>query len=143
VEGDVMLQNGDCAEEFSVQALDDTIPGTVLVIDGAGCAVPCETAYDSRVLGVVSGAGGFKPAIVLDRQGGSNRRAVALMGKVFCLADAGFGAIQPGDVLTTSVTRGHAMRAEDRSNAVGAIIGKALGSLESGRGMIPILAILQ
>ena len=91
VEGDVMLQNADCAEEFSVQGLDESAPGTVLVIDGDGCAVPCETAYDSRVLGVVSGAGGFKPAIVLDRQGGSNRRAVALMGKVFCLVDASFG----------------------------------------------------
>lgn len=57
--------------------------------------------------------------------------------------DADHGAIQPGDLLTTSSTPGHAMRASDATRAPGAMIGKALASLDAGRGMIPILAILQ
>jgi hypothetical protein len=35
------------------------------------------------------------------------------------------------------------MKATDPARAFGAVIGKALGSLESGRGLIPILVALQ
>ena len=143
IEGDVMLQNADCAEEFTVSDTSLAPPGTVLVIGDDGVAVPCAAAYDHRVVGVVSGGGDFRPALILDRQGGSTRRPVALMGKVFCQVDADQAPVRPGDLLTTAPTPGHAMRAVDAARAAGAMIGKALAPLEAGRGMIPILAMLQ
>ena len=54
--------------------------------------------------------------------------------------DASHGSILPGDLLVSSPTPGHAMRAADP--APGTIIGKALGSLEEGQGSIPILITL-
>lgn len=60
-----------------------------------------------------------------------------------CKADASFGPIEIGDLLTTSTTRGHAQKATDRAKAVGAILGKALGPLKKGRGQIPVLVVLQ
>jgi hypothetical protein len=143
VEGDVRLLNADCAEEFTVADPECTPAGAVMVIDGDGIAAPCAAPYDSRVMGVVSGAGDYQPALLLDRRGGPSRRPIALIGKVFCLVDADHGAIRPGDLLTTSATPGHAMRVGDPARAPGAMVGKALAPLASGRGLIPILAMLQ
>jgi hypothetical protein len=66
-----------------------------------------------------------------------------LLGKVYCKVDAGRGAIEIGDLLTTSPTPGHAMKADDPLKAFGAMLGKALGPLAEGRGLIPILIALQ
>ena len=68
---------------------------------------------------------------------------IALMGKVYCKVDASYGAIEVGDLLTTSPTPGHAMKADDPLKAFGAVIGKALQPLELGQGLIPILIALQ
>lgn len=65
------------------------------------------------------------------------------MGKVYCKVDATPSSIKIGDLLTTSHTKGHAMKADDPYNAFGTVIGKALGSLERGIGMIPVLVALQ
>jgi hypothetical protein len=65
------------------------------------------------------------------------------MGKVYCWVDAVSGAIQVGDLLTTSPTPGHAMKAIDRERAFGAVIGKALRPWVEGRGLIPVLLALQ
>ena len=64
------------------------------------------------------------------------------MGKVFCKVDAKFGAIEVGDLLTTSSTPGYAMKASDPFKAFGAVIGKALRPLTVGQGLIPILISL-
>lgn len=48
-----------------------------------------------------------------------------------------------GDVLATSPSPGHAMKAGDPAKAFGAVIGKALGALKAGRGLVPILVVLQ
>ena len=86
----------------------------------------------------------FWPGIILDkRMCEQPRMPVALVGKVFCKADANHSPIAVGDALTTSSTPGHAMKATDRAEAFGAVIGKALGRLESGRGLIPMLIALQ
>ncbi len=57
--------------------------------------------------------------------------------------DASFGAIHAGDLLTTSSHAGYAMKATDKSQAFGAVIGKALGDLDSGTGTIPVLVTLK
>lgn len=107
-------------------------------------AEPSQFAYDKHVAGVISGAGSYKPGIVLDKQGDKpNRKPIALVGKVYCKVDAQYGAIETGDLLTTSSTLGHAMKATDHQRAFGAVIGKALRPLLSGRDLIPILIALQ
>jgi hypothetical protein len=55
--------------------------------------------------------------------------------------DASFGAIHAGDLLTTSANPGYAMKVSDKVAAIGAIIGKALGTLETGTGTIPVLVM--
>jgi hypothetical protein len=141
--GDVVL--GDCAEDFQLASdLPETAPGSVMVLDGTGAIRPCSEPYDKCAVGVVSGAGSYRPAIVFDRTEASKERLpISLVGKVCCMVDATFGAIEIGDMLTTSSTVGHAMKAADPTKAFGAVIGKALGRLAEGRGLIPILAALQ
>ena len=143
VAGDVILVNssGDVAEDFDVEdGSAHEEPGTVLVINSNGKLCASFDPYDTRVAGVVSGAGDLKPAIVLQRIESCRRRSsVALIGKAFCKVDASFGSINAGDLLTTSSTPGHAMKVLDRARATGAILGKALRDLEDGQGLIPIL----
>jgi len=57
--------------------------------------------------------------------------------------DASFGAIHTGDLLTTSRHPGYAMKVTDRVAAIGAIVGKALGDLDSGTGIIPVMVTLK
>jgi hypothetical protein len=61
----------------------------------------------------------------------------------YCKVDADISPIQIGDLLTTSPTRGHAQKVLEPGQAVGAILGKALGSLKKGKGKIAVLVRLQ
>lgn len=144
VTGDIRLINADCAEDFDIADAGLAEPGTVMVLGDEGSLYQSHHPYDKRVAGVISGAGDYKPGLILDKQGSQgNRRPVALLGKVFCKVDAQFGSIEVGDLLTTSPTPGHAMRADDPFKAFGAVIGKALRPLTEGQGLIPILIALQ
>ncbi|MBX1712591.1 hypothetical protein I9C95_04940, partial [Campylobacter jejuni] len=67
----------------------------------------------------------------------------ALVGKVYCFADATTDPIRVGDLLTTGDRRGHAMRIVDGERAFGAVLGKALAPLPAGSGLIPVLVALQ
>ena len=142
VGGDIVLQNADCAEDFDAES--HVQPGTVVVMDESGNVRACDSEYATAVVGVVSGAGGLQPGITLDRRESATARTpIALMGKVYCKVDATHSPINIGDLLTTSATQGHAMRASDRSRAFGSVIGKALRGLAQGRDMIPVLVTLQ
>lgn len=144
VAGDIILRNADCAEYFDISVLEATEPGTVMVLTEEGELMPGSEAYDKKVAGVISGAGSYKPGIVLDKQDLQDHRLpIALLGKVYCKVDACYGSINVGDLLTTSPTPGHAMKAQDPLKALGAIIGKSLRHIVSGRGLIPILVALQ
>ena len=68
---------------------------------------------------------------------------MAIAGRVYVWADASNAAIQPGDLLTTSATPGHAMKVTDHNRAQGAILGKAMTSLEDGQGLVLVLVSLQ
>lgn len=102
-------------------------------------------AYDKTVAGIVSGAGDVQPGMLMGQAGtlASGQHPVALTGRVYCRVDAQYGAIQPGDLLTTSPTAGHAMKATDSGKAQGAILGKAMTSLETGMGLVLVLVSLQ
>jgi hypothetical protein len=143
VGGDITMPASDFAEDFHVVG-DAVEPGTVMVLDESGALRESSASYDRRVAGVISGAGDYRPGLILDRQRSSDGcLPLALVGKVFCKADATYGPIEVGDLLTTSSTPGHSMKASDPLKAFGAVIGKALRPLRSGAGLIPILVALQ
>jgi hypothetical protein len=103
-EGDIRLLNAaDCAEDFDIVESEDFEPGTVMVLNNEGRLCQSLGAYDTKVVGVISGAGGYKPGLVLDKvPDRKNRQPVALMGKVYCKVDAGQEPIEVGDLLTTA-----------------------------------------
>jgi hypothetical protein len=136
----------DIAEPFNVAGGAE--PGMVVSIDPdrLGEMRISESAYDSRVAGVISGAGGVNPGLTLTQVGtvADGEHPVALSGRVWCYVDAdAAGPVAPGDLLTTSPTPGHAMKATDASRAHGAVIGKAMSSLDGGRGLVLVLVNLQ
>jgi hypothetical protein len=143
--GDITLAGADCAEDFETDTRDSPEAGSVMTIGDAGRLRPCTEPYDKRVAGVISGAGNHSAAIVLDRhpEQRARRSPLALSGKVFCKVDAGYSPIEVGDLLTTSPTIGHAMKAADPARAFGATIGKALQPVTIGAALVPILVALQ
>jgi hypothetical protein len=143
---------------------DEVEPGDVLVMtgDGTGLLGRCNASGDPLVVGVVAGDPGL--ALGATDEPGSSRSSgdredgeagaplaepwmspedvpVALSGIVRCRVDAGYGSIRPGDLLMTSPTAGHAMRADEP--AAGTIFAKALESLESGTGLVRVLVTLR
>lgn len=135
----------DLVESFDTRE-DSVAPGTVLVIDPThpGELAVSREAYDRKVAGVVSGAGGVKPGLRMGQEGvASGETPVALTGRVYARASAENGAIRPGDRLTTASTPGHAMRVTDESRAGGAVIGKAMSALDEGTGLVLVLVNLQ
>ena len=119
-------------------------PGSVMVIGDDGALRQSDKAYDRKVVGVVSGAGVFRPGIILDQHGNDEgRTTIALVGKVYCKVNADAGSIAVGDLLTTSDIPGHAMRVSDPLKGFGSVIGKALAGRNEGCGLIPILVALQ
>ena len=75
-------------------------------------------------------------------QAGQLGKMVTLGAYAYVKVDADIAAIDVGDLLTTSSTRGHAQKVTEPERAVGAIIGKALGALKAGTGKIPVLVLL-
>jgi hypothetical protein len=162
-DGDLWVQNGrlttpvieitggsDLSEQFSISASSgglEPAPGMLVSLDvlHPGSLVVSSHAYDKRVAGVISGAGGVRPGLLMGQKGSlaDGATPVALTGRVYCWADASYGSIEPGDFLTTSSTAGHAMKAADHDRAYGAVIGKAMTNLASGRGLVLVLVNLQ
>lgn len=132
----------DLSERFDIAApaQQPIVPGTVVCIDPSapGRLAVSTRAHDKRVAGIVSGAGGVAPGMLMGQNGtlASGAHPVALTGRVYCQADASNGPIEPGDLLTTSDVPGHAMKAQDPARAQGAILGKAMTPLAEGRGLV-------
>jgi len=143
--GKVGIQGGaDLAELFDLS--DQSEPGTLMVIDetNPGQLKASDQAYDTRVAGIVSGAGGVNPGLTLHQDGVlKGDTHVAIAGRVYVKAEAFSTPIKPGDLLTTSSLKGYAMKATDRERAQGAIIGKAMTGLDSGTGLVLVLVNLQ
>ena len=134
----------DYAEGFDVSEKNKIVPGTVLVIDthSPGKLAVSSTSYDRKVAGIVAGANGLGSAVRLGA--GEYDLDVALAGRVYCNVDASYGAIEAGDLLTTSPTPGYAMKVMDHAQAQGAILGKAMQPLKQGeRAQILVLVTLQ
>jgi hypothetical protein len=139
----------DLSEQFDVGEALGTgpAPGMVVSIDPnrPGKLIVSAKAYDRTVAGIISGAGGVDTGLYMGQKGtpADGSHPVALTGRVYCWCDATRGAIQPGDLLTTSATPGYAMKVRDHARAQGAILGKAMTSLDEGRGLVLVLVTLQ
>lgn len=145
-QGDIILSNADAAEQFDLAANAEAPPGTVMVLAEGGALTPSSTPYDRKVVGVVAGAGAYRPGIVMDHresENGTPRVPISIIGKAACRADATLGPIAIGDLLTTSTTPGCAMRVADPARSFGAVIGKALTPLPEGIGFVEVLMTLQ
>jgi hypothetical protein len=148
-----------------VDVSEEVKPGDVLVIDrdNPGMMRKAFEAHDTGVIGVVAlDAGvvvGTRPPDARisrmqnsevegpageDIEAGtapSHRAAVGVAGVVTCNVDAAYGAIWPGDLLVTSPTPGHAMRAD--APLPGTTLGKALEPLREGVGTIKVMVMLR
>ncbi|MBI4718242.1 MAG: hypothetical protein HY763_10585 [Planctomycetes bacterium] len=137
----------DIAERFPVSDEGKPEPGTVMAIDPAhpGKLCVCEGAYNRRVAGIVSGANDLPAGAIMGHTSKDMEEApaIALTGRVWVQCDRSGGGIEPGDLLTTSDRRGHAMKVSDYARAQGAIIGKAMTPLEGETGMVLVLVSLQ
>jgi hypothetical protein len=142
------------------------IAGGALGYYGPGDSIPVPPvdlaagAYDTRVCGIVcevhaetAGDDGAEPRAFssTERAGMDTSRVapgqvghmVTLGAYAFCKVDADIAPVAAGDLLTTSPTRGHAQKVLDRGQAAGAIVGKALAGLDRGRGIVPVMVMLQ
>lgn len=139
-----IIGGSDLAEKFEVE--NDTKPGMVVAIDPqkAGRLVIARGAYNRRVAGIISGANNLSAGMLLPNLvDAKNLQPVALSGRVWVYCDATKNAIQPGDLLTTSATPGHAMKVVNHARAQGAVIGKAMTELKAGKGLVLVLVSLQ
>ncbi len=139
----------DLAEGFDVAPVAGAVPtaGMLVCIDPTrpGKLVLSSKAYDRTIAGVISGANGVRTGMVMGQEGSvaNGTYPVALTGRVYVFVDSTGGAIEPGDLLTTSDVPGHAMKATDESRCHGAVIGKAMTALDADqRGMVLVLVNL-
>lgn len=138
----------DLSESFDVHSgSGNPLPGMVVSIDPSrpGALAVCSRPYDRTVAGVISGAGGIRTGLMMGQKGSvaDGEHPVALTGRVWCLTDASYGSVNSGDLLTTSPTPGHAMVVRNHQKAQGAILGKAMTSLDSSKGLVLVLVSLQ
>ncbi len=122
-------------------AADGLEPGDVLVVGPNGHLSRSTQSNQASVVGVYS----TKPAFVGGSEDGADPNSkipLAVVGIVPVKVSAENGAIQPGDLLVASSLPGHAMRAPVNP-APGTVIGKALGTLNSGAGIVEMLVMLR
>lgn len=136
---------GDYAESVDVSGSRRHYePGDVLVVDDVspGKVRKSGDTYSTLVAGIYS----TKPGVVGRRQA-SNKSPdevpMAMVGIVPAKVSAENGAVKPGDLLVSAATPGYAMKGTDRGKMLGAIVGKAMGSLEAGKGIVEVLVTLQ
>ena len=143
--GDVWAKEGlftigaDMAE--MLPAVPGLEPGDVLAIGLDGQLTLTTQAYQASVIGVYSTDPGFVGG---DTPEGENPGAIplAVVGVVPVKVTAENGPILPGDLLVAASTPGYAMKA-GANPPQGTVIGKALGGLDEGTGVIKMLATLQ
>ena len=143
INGMQITAGSDYAERFPIAYDSLSEPGMVMVLDlmslTPGQLTVSTKPYDRTVVGVISGANGLSPAAVI----GEGDQPIAMSGRVWTYCDTSNGNIKPGDLLTTSSTPGYAMKVTNISRWQGAIIGKALSSLQLEKGFVLMLVMLK
>lgn len=140
-----VLCGGDYAEAVNAKGSRKSYePGDVLVIgdDSNGEVQKSVEPYSTLVAGIFA----TKPGVIGRRQTlvkDADEIPMAMIGIVPTKVTTENGPIHRGDLLVTSSVAGFAMKGTDRSRLVGAVIGKAMGSLENGTSVIEVLVTLQ
>lgn len=118
----------DYAEVFELATREGVRAGAVMAYDaGAHGLVPAAVANARQVIGVVSGAGGFRPGMVIgSRSDGSRDFPISMSGVVYVWVSDEAGVVEAGDLLVPSSVPGVGMRAAEPSASVGRVFGKAL-----------------
>lgn len=146
---EIQIDGGsDLAELFDItDANEKVVPGLLVSLDPdhPGKLMLSNERYDTKVAGVLSGANGVKPGILMGQNEtiATGDNLVTLSGRTFVMANASNGSIKVGDLITTSDISGQAMKATKRRKSKGAVIGKAMTELESGTGYVLVLINLQ
>lgn len=138
----------DLAELFDITSSEETIDAGLLVsLDPAnpGKLIISNKAYDKHIAGVVSGAKGIRPGILMGQANSlaTGDHLITLSGRTYIKANTTNGKIKVGDLLTSSKISGEAMRATSRRKSRGAIIGKAMTELSDKSGYVLVLINLQ
>jgi hypothetical protein len=140
-----VLNGGDYAEDM--RATGNKVkyePGDVLVLaegDNADVQKSAEP-YSAMVAGIYA----TKPGVVGRREAvakSADNVPMAMVGVVPTKVSAENGPIRKGDLLVSASLPGYAMKGTDRGRMLGAVLGKAMGSLDSGTGVIEVLVTLQ
>ena len=122
-------------------------PGDVLEIDPTADRhlTLSHYAYSTLVAGIYSTKPGVlaTPHSMDDPEIQNSEVPLAVVGIVPCKVTAENGPIARGDLLVTSPRPGYAMKGTDRSQMLGAVVGKALEALPQGTGVIEVLVTLQ
>jgi len=143
--GDVWTRDGyyTISQDFAemLPAVDGLAPGDVLIIGPDGKLTRSSEPFQTSVAGVYSTAPGLVAGMP-ETGPVPGSIPLAMTGIAPVKVSAENGAIRPGDLLVTSATAGHAMKAGPNPPQ-GAVIGKALAQLTSGTGVIKMLATLQ
>jgi hypothetical protein len=116
-------------------------PGEVLVIGPDGKLARSTEAFQATVAGVYSTQPGFVGGVE-EKGAAADEVPLAVVGVVPVKVSAENGPVQPGDLLVSASTPGHAMKAGPNP-PVGTVIGKALQPLDQGVGTILLLVMLQ
>jgi hypothetical protein len=136
---------GDFAESVDVSGSRNKYQaGDVLVLaaQGDGDVARSSGAYSTLVAGIYS----TKPGYVgrrLTTPKSPDEIPMAMVGIVPTKVSAENGPIHRGDLLVTASLNGYAMKGTDRKRMLGAVLGKAMGSLDFGTGVIEVLVTLQ
>lgn len=139
----------DLAEHFDVStnASDIILPGMIVSIDTKveGKLRISDQENDPNIVGVISGANGIKPGMLMSQTGtiAAGQYPIALAGRLYVLATDEGGPIQPGDMLTSSSKKGYAQKADSKNIKPGTIIGKAMGKMDPHTGYVLTLVNLQ
>ena len=140
----------DLSEQFDIAGEHADLkpePGMVVCIDPVkpGELLVSTRAYDRLVAGIISGANGIRPGMLMGQSDSEadGKHPVALTGRVYVRVTDANGSIEPGDLLTTSDKPGKAMKVTDFAKAQGAIIGKAMTRADAKTGMVLVLVGLQ
>jgi hypothetical protein len=146
-DGGFQPNGADFAESMAVTGdRSKYAAGDLLVIDPTAThhVALARQPYSTLVAGIYSTKPGLLGATRgVDESAPQDEVPLALIGIVPCKVTAENGPIHVGDLLVTSSTPGHAMKGTDRSNMLGAVVGKALEPLLQGTGVIQVLVTLQ
>ncbi len=138
--GTVFVQTGkgtDCiAKFFPVQSADVIAEGDLLAMGEDGKLYKSRQPNATNIVGIAVKSA----ALVLgEKPQTEGQWLVAIAGVTLANVEAQSYPIQPGDLLCSGLTGGHAIRIAPENLKAGALVAKSLGLQRNGRGLIPVL----